>query len=260
MLIPTAEPFFFPGGATGCLLVHGFTGTPKEMRWLGEYLAERGHSVLGVRLAGHATRIEDLQRTHWEDWLASVEDGYRYLSGVAGQIYVIGLSLGGVLSLTFAAGGLTPGCPVAGVVAMATPARLPVAHHVAPALGVIGRIKKTHPKLPSDWVDTEAEKLHACYPVDSVKGGHELSLVLYEMVTSLPQVTVPALLVYSRDDHVVRPKDGHADLIYARLGSPRKQLAWIENSGHVLTRDAQRQAVFRLVGEFVEGRPRTGDE
>ena len=69
-IIPTAEPFFFPGDRTGCLLVHGFTGTPKEMRWLGEYLADLGFSALGVRLVGHATQVEDLIRTCWRDWLA----------------------------------------------------------------------------------------------------------------------------------------------------------------------------------------------
>jgi carboxylesterase len=252
MLIPTAEPFFFPGGATGCLLVHGFTGTPKEMRWLGEYLANQGHSVLGVRLAGHATQLEDLQRTHWEDWLACVEDGYRYLSGVAGQIFIIGLSLGGILSLTFASEVHTPGCPVAGVVAMAAPASLPVNPHLVPVIKLASPFKKTNPKPPSDWVDKESEKQQIAYPLDSVRAGSEVNLLLYEMITGLPEITTPALLIYSRDDQVVTAAAGHAELIYERLGSPQKKLTWIEGSGHNLTRDAQRQQVFKLVGEFVD--------
>ena len=44
-IIPTAEPFFIPAGPTGCLLIHGFTGSPKEMRWMGEYLAREGISM-----------------------------------------------------------------------------------------------------------------------------------------------------------------------------------------------------------------------
>jgi carboxylesterase len=50
MLIKTTEPFFFPGNDTGCLLIHGFTGAPTEMRPLGEFLAGKGYTVLGVRL------------------------------------------------------------------------------------------------------------------------------------------------------------------------------------------------------------------
>ena len=64
-IIPTAEPFFLPGqpGKPGCLLIHGFTGAPKEMRWMGEYLSrEAGFPCLGVRLAGHATQPADMIR------------------------------------------------------------------------------------------------------------------------------------------------------------------------------------------------------
>jgi carboxylesterase len=98
MIIPTAEPFFFAGNRVGCLLIHGFSGTPKEMRWMGEYLGNLGYSVLGIRLAGHATQPEDMQRMHWQDWLASVEDGYWLLQGSVDQVFLIGLSMGGILS------------------------------------------------------------------------------------------------------------------------------------------------------------------
>jgi len=251
MIIPTAEPFFFPGGPVGCLLVHGFTGTPKDMRWLGEYLAGQGHSVLGIRLTGHATQIEDMFRTRWEDWLVSVEDGYQLLSGIADQIYIIGLSLGGVLSLTFASGSLTPGCPVAGVVAMATPQHLPINPRLVPALKLISLFKKTNPKGPSDWQDKEAEKLHTFYADDPIKGGVQVNLLIQEMVTRLPMVTAPALLIYSIDDRIVRPEDKHAELIVENLSSPKKQLVWIENSGHNIALDLQRDTVFKVVGDFI---------
>ena len=57
MIIPTAEPFFFPGNRIGCLLVHGFTGAPKEMRWMGEYLNQQGYTVgrIGLPLWKMAT-------------------------------------------------------------------------------------------------------------------------------------------------------------------------------------------------------------
>jgi carboxylesterase len=51
-IVPDSEPFFLPGGTTGCLLLHGFTAMPGEMRQFGEHLAEKGFTVLGVRLAG----------------------------------------------------------------------------------------------------------------------------------------------------------------------------------------------------------------
>jgi esterase/lipase len=46
-----------------------FSAMPGEMRLLEEYLAERGFTVLGIRLAGHATHPNDLKRRRWIDWL-----------------------------------------------------------------------------------------------------------------------------------------------------------------------------------------------
>jgi carboxylesterase len=245
-IIPTAEPFFFPGDQTGCLLVHGFTGTPKEMRWLGEYLAERGRTVLGIRLAGHATRPEDLLRVRWQDWLASVEDGWHILTGCTRRIFVIGLSMGGILALRFAAQ-----YPVAGVIAMSTLHHLPA----DPRLPYIRLLSKVQPRIDkgaSDWHDPEAERVQVSYPDYPTRAMAELNDLLAEMRAALPQVSAPTLLIYSRDDGAVLPEDGHADLIYQVLGSAHKSLLWVEGSGHVITRDAARTVVFQHVSQFVD--------
>lgn len=245
-LIPTAEPFFFPGDETGCLLVHGFTGAPKEMRWLGEYLAGQGRTVLGIRLMGHATRPEDMLRARWQDWLANVEDGWHLLSGCARRIFVIGLSMGGMLALRFAAG-----FPVAGVVAMSTLHHLPPDRRL-PYIEWLSLVQPKIAKAPSDWHDRQAESVHVSYPDYPTRAIAELRDLLAEMRAALPQVTAPTLLIYSREDSAVRPQDGHAALIYNALGSADKRLVWIEGSGHVITRDAARGEVFRHISSFVD--------
>ena len=40
------QPFRLRGGVRGCLLIHGFAGTPPEMRGVGEFLAARGYDVM----------------------------------------------------------------------------------------------------------------------------------------------------------------------------------------------------------------------
>jgi len=245
-LMPTAEPFFFPGDRIGCLLVHGFTGTPKEMRWLGEHLAQKGHSVLGVRLAAHATQPQDMIRARWWDWLASVEDGWHILSGCSDHIIVMGLSMGGILSLLFSAYH-----PVAGVVAMSTPHHLPDDPRLR-FVKALSRVKPYMPKGPPDYFEPEAFREHTSYPADPTRSYAELRDLVSEMQQALPKVTAPALLIYSKHDNVVRAQDGHMDQIYTALGSSDKQKLWIENSSHVITRDAQRQQVFQAAADFVE--------
>lgn len=244
MIIPTAEPFYFPGGEIGCLLIHGFTGTPKEMLWLGEYLAKQGHSVLGVRLTGHATRPEDMIRSRWRDWLASVEDGWHLLKRATSQIFSLGLSMGGVLSLLFASR-----FPVTGVVAMSTPYRLPP----DPRLRLIkwlSWISPYTPKGPPDWHSPEGEEGHISYPKYPTRSIAELVPLMAEMRAGLPKVTMPVLLMHSRQDGSVDP--ANMQMIYDHLGSTDKRMLWIENSGHVITRDAAQGQVFQAAADFIK--------
>ncbi|MBU1661650.1 MAG: alpha/beta fold hydrolase [Chloroflexi bacterium] len=243
-IIPTAEPFFFPGGPAGVLLVHGFTGAPKEMRWMGEYLAKQGFTVLGVRLAGHATQPKDMLRVTWQDWLTSVEDGWHLLRGAADQIFVAGLSMGGVLALLFASH-----FKVAGVIAMSTPYEMPP----DPRLRFIKWLRWIYPSAPkgqSDWHDPEPERDHIDYPNYPTTAIVELQKLLAEMRAALPWVTAPTLLMHSRQDGGVAP--ANMEKIYARLGSHDKHILWVENSGHVIVRDLEKERVFRAANEFIK--------
>jgi carboxylesterase len=252
-IIPTTEPFFFqsdsshPGRAAGCLLIHGFTGTPKEMRWMGEYLNREGYAVLGIRLAGHATKPADMTRVAYTDWLASVEDGFHILAGVAEHIYLIGLSMGGILALHAAAR-----MPARGVVAMSTPYALPGDWR----LNMIGLLSMVQPYIPkgketpdAGWFDKESFKQHVSYPNNPVRAIGELKKLMEEMHATLPGVRIPALLIHSRDDDYV--SRGSMQRIYDQLATTDKEMMWIEGSGHVITEEPQREQVFRAAADFI---------
>lgn len=243
-IIPTAEPFYFPGGPTGCLLVHGFTGSPKEMRWMGEFLASQGHTVLGIRLAGHATQPADLVRTRWTDWLASVEDGYHLLKGSCNTIFVCGLSMGGILSLLLASR-----FPVAGVIAISTPYALPDDWRLR-FIKLFYRFVPRVPKGPPDWRNPQAARDHVEYPDYPTRAILELRDLLVQMHRSLPAVSAPVLLVHSRLDGGVAPQN--MQRIYEALGASDKQMLWVENSGHVIPREPERQRVFEAANAFMQ--------
>src|SRR6476469_3635383 len=99
------EPFTLcpPDAPVACLLIHGFTGSPPEMRWLGTYLAERGVHVNGVRLAGHGTRPEELNDLTWRDWLRSASEGLEKLKRNGRKVVIIGFSMGGLLGMQLCA-------------------------------------------------------------------------------------------------------------------------------------------------------------
>ena len=244
-IIAGAEPFVLPGGRTGCLLIHGFTGSPFEMRELGEHLNQQGNSVLGVRLAAHGTRPEDMVRARWQDWLASVYDGWHLLSGCTDQIFVMGLSMGAMLTLLFASQ-----TAVAGIVVMAGPHHLPDDPRL-PFIKPISVIKPFLAKGEPDWVDPTAAATHICYDVEPTRAYHEVVKLMEAMQAGLAAVRAPILLIYSENDQSVKAEERHMERIYESVGSPHKETLWLHGSGHVVTRDAQRQQVFDTCTDFV---------
>ena len=73
---PQAQPFDFPEGDHGILLIHGFTGSPAHMRLLGEGLKDKGFAVRGILLPGHGQTPEALGKVKWQDWLLASRQAF----------------------------------------------------------------------------------------------------------------------------------------------------------------------------------------
>jgi carboxylesterase len=230
------------------LLIHGFTGTPKEMRWMGDYLNSQGLTCLGVRLHGHATTPADMVRSRWTDWAASVEDGYHLLRGACDRVFVVGLSMGGALALL-----MSTQLDVAGVVGISTPYQLPRDYPLW-LLRVYSRFIRYAPKskeVPgSSWFDKKAYVDHVSYPQNPIISVAELKLLLAAMRAILPEVRKPVLLVHSKNDRYILPASMER-LDSALANASDKTRLFVTESGHVVTRDAARQQVFESTLEFI---------
>jgi carboxylesterase len=217
------------------------------MRLLGEHLADQGYTVLGPRLFGHSTALKDMLRARWRDWVASALDGYYLIRGACTKVVIMGLSMGGDLALYLGAH-----YPVDGLVAMSTPyvTPHPLVKPLRPIFPLISTFWRFAAKGPSDWRDPEMAKDHLDYDGYPVRGGVEIDDLIAEMRLGLPHITAPVLIMYSKGDASVDVS--HAQAIYDDLRSSEVELKSFENSGHVITRDAEREAVFAAATEFVQ--------
>jgi len=237
------QPFRLRGGNRGCLLLHGFAGTPPEVRGLGEHLAAAGYDVLAPLLAGHGLTPEAMARTRWPDWVRSAEDAFRSLQGDCREVFVAGQSLGGTLALHLAATQ-----PVNGVIAMG--AMGSPRFFKDWRLRLIGGLKyfvRWHvpDETDCDLGDPGAlRSLHSYLRRPSVCI-QSLLQFLRVIEAELPRISAPALILHGRRDRTVDV--GNAPFILDRIGSADKRLTWFEGSGHTITVDLERNDVNATV-------------
>jgi esterase/lipase len=89
--------YSFEAGPIGCLMLHGFLGSPVSSRPLAEYLAEKDISVHCPLLPGHGQLPDKLYGVTGSDWLAEAEEGLATLRQTCDRIFIMGHSMGNVL-------------------------------------------------------------------------------------------------------------------------------------------------------------------
>jgi carboxylesterase len=257
--LPGAEPYFFSGDPAGCLLLHGFGSSPGETRWLGQHLAAQGWTVYGLRTAGHGTDYRALARLRWQDWYASLLDGYHLLRAVCERIFIIGHSTGGMLGLL-----ASSVLPVDGLCVLATPlsfrsALMPYAH----------RIKYLRPRVDaSDHSDLDRivreEQARRGEPIlgrirYDTWPSHalgELYALSQTVRDNLKRVSLPLCLIYSAADETATFAD--RQIILDGVQSDSVESHSLERSGHNLPIDIERETVFALVTDFIRQRLAAG--
>jgi carboxylesterase len=247
--VDTGE-FFLPGGGLSALLIHGLTGTPYEMRYLGERLSAAGFRVHGVRLAGHGGAPEDLGATSSDNWYESVVEGFERLRQFGGPKVVIGLSMGAVLAARLAADQREE---VSALVMLSPAFFLPFWTRTAlrcfsPVAAVVGEIYLR--KASSDIHDDAARQAHPRTGLLPLSAALNLVKLSDAVRPKLARVTQPTLVIHSRRDHTC-PYEKNVDFILAHLGSERKRVVTLEESFHVISVDSEKERVAESVLGFV---------
>jgi carboxylesterase len=247
----STEPFEWRAGERGCLLVHGLTGTPYEMRGLGERLHAAGYSVRGVCLPGHAGDVDELARCRWQDWYASLDRELDELRAHCTTVAVAGLSLGSLLSLRLAH--CRPN-DVAALILLSTPLVLArqrsarMAHAARTLMPALPARLRAIEKGGSDIADPEARAVHPSYPHIPLRSVAEL-VALQRIVRSLlPSIHQPTLAAQGRHDPTAPATN--LDLLRGTLPNLQRAIV-LARSEHVITVDHDRGELAAAVLDFL---------
>ena len=229
------------GEAPAVLCIHGLTGTPYEVRPPAEALAAAGFYCDGPLLPGHGTSHEQLSATPRSAWLEAVVAAHDALAERHARVYVLGLSLGGLLALA-----LAQRRALSGAVVLAAP--IDLGRLVRTAATLVWPLVRSLPKTPAIF-DDEARARHPGYDRMPLRAVSELCKLAREVERGLPEVHAPVQLLYSRRDPTV--PQHNAERILRGLPPGQRELHWLEDSAHVLPVDRERERIAGLVLEFL---------
>lgn len=235
-------PFLFkPKKANGqaLLLIHGFGGTPHEMRRLGAFFCAKGYLTLGVRLDGHGTTPEDLRGCRWQDWVQTVERGYAIVHETGRPISLIGQSTGALLGLALAR------------------------HRPLKRLILLSPfLKLNHPLARFAWllkilIPFQRRSLPAAqqphyYERRPLAGIEQILRLRDEIEPWLSRLHVPTLILAAEGDQTVARGSGRE--LFDRLGSKQKKFHLFgPETPHVLSTEENPQFVetCTLINEFL---------
>ena len=240
------EAFFLPAGPVGVLLLHGFTGTAREMRPLGEYLHARGLTVSVPLLPGHGGTLAEMNRTGWRDWVAGAEMAYTDLKSKCEQCFVAGFSMGSLLTLQIAEhdAGMT------GIVLYSPALRLADRRfHLTPLLRYFVRSAKYVES--SDLHDPGAARWLGGFARYPVPAAAELWHLRRRVLRDLSRVATPALVVYAVGDHAIHPRSGPETVQRLSRQAPVEELV-LRDSGHAVVADREWKTVAEATYRFIQ--------
>lgn len=242
-IMPGCEPIFQKGNKTGVLLLHGFTGSPFEMKPLADSLIQDGYTVSVPLLCGHGTNHDDLLKCKWYDWFNNVKEALFEMRKNCKKVIVCGLSTGGSLALHLAAH-----YQIEGIVALAP--GLVLKEKKSILLPFVAPFKKYRSNNSGpDISDSEMKKKIPVYTKTPLKAALEIVRLYEHLRMDLPEIYSPLMLAHSRNDHVVDFKS--SELIYENVSSKNKRFLKLEKSYHIITLDIEQKILFREIKKFI---------
>ena len=227
----------------GVLLLHGFTSHLNTVNGLVPHLEKAGIDYEMPVLRGHGTKYQDLKGVTARDWYEDAEDALLTLSKRVDKVVVVGLSMGGLVSIEL---GTKHADKIAGLVTVA--AALEFVDPLARFSPAMAKVVKFWPS-PESFNDKSLKVNCENYPKFATDAFASLYDYSREISGKLAELELPISILQSKRDQIVKPES--ANLIYEGVNSAHREILWYQESGHEMMQDMEADQVFADIMEKV---------
>ena len=233
------------------LLLHGFGGSPYDMKPLSDALSEQGRTVLVPCIAGHCEKSpRELAKSDPIQWISSAEYALERLTSAGyKQIDVVGFSLGGILATV-----LAKNSNVRKVVLISPYTEVPYKwYYIIPVRTwkkVLGTVVPYIKKLSSGQINdlSGRESYEPSYLHLSTKSMNDLDGFSDSFWKDNKVIKNPILFIYSTDDNVSSPDKMKKQ---AKLISKHINILRVSKSAHIILHDKDKKNVINSILDFL---------
>ncbi|MEY4370577.1 MAG: hypothetical protein RIQ48_286 [Pseudomonadota bacterium] len=258
----TDKGFFYQGNTDkAVLLIHGLTGVPAEMSFLGKSLHKMGFTIACPLLEGHAKGKKELLKTTWHDWYETVEKTFLALREKYKKVYVAGICVGGMLGLNLAAdyGEMVEGAAIYSAAIRYDGWNIPVHGFLSFLIPLIGnfpplRYMGFDEKPPYGIKDDRLRKIilrsdllketHHNFPYPMLKQMYALNS---NMEKKYEKIKTPVILLHAKNDDLSHYRN--SEYIFKKIKSA-KEMNLLEDSYHMIHIDKERDKVAKMTADF----------
>lgn len=248
-LEPEARPFRRdpPGAKEAVLLLHGFTGIPRELSALGAVLAESGYAVFAPRYPGHGTDRADFLASSAVDWVRRAVDSYLELRSEYETVHVAGHSMGGLIATIVAATFNAPRLILLAPAFKTKGVSLALAPFVAPFFPVIRKNRA----LPEGEKDPVRMRMFSEYWADDlVAGAAQLNHIKREACRDLARIHSKVLVIVGEADGTV-PASVAGYIEGKARGAASFEARKLAGAGHLFPFDERAAESSAIVREWM---------
>ncbi len=231
------------------ILIHGLSGSTRDMELMAGTMASEGQRVFNVSLPGHGTKPEALLSVSMQDWIDTVEE---QILACSMDVFIVGQSMGALLALS---GAVKHPEKVKGIALLSPAIRLSGGFNRL-FMSLLYQYSRVLP-VPvlyytkvngADIADPAAKKSYSAYNKIPLKALAEFEHLRRLVLDMLGKVTVPALMVYSTNDHTIA--NNAVEIIDREIRSTIKKATVLSGSFHVLSVDRDKERVISAILEF----------